>query len=367
MTYDPQGDTACVCRLLLFISVCVALAGVYLLHLSSLHTRAHAVMTYGEVVQQWTDHVRVRFREASFTLQTNLTRKADDRRNTNEGVLIHLTTNASTELLPDRGSDLLAYEPLRYERVALLLPHRTSWVEEDVRLTLVTRAPGSSKRCTFELGGAEGLPVAYRQAWPYSRAECGARLGGSYNPSSGQCTCFYAVSEVCIKVSLMAGCLTPDASGGGVGCEPGKEGLWSPVRYKRLKGARAVGAPSFHRDPPQHIGRPTLRVRHSADPMISAHNLTHDRLDFGIGDGVKALGGIELLMCAIALGLPAVYFFLRRMRGSYDGSDAPPAIFTRIFACESVAGEDEMMEATFGCAGGVEMAGRQLHVDPRPS
>eukprot|EP00966_Prymnesium_polylepis_P092986 2152549-Prymnesium_polylepis.1 len=53
---------------------------------------------------------------------------------------------------------------------------------------------------------------------------------------------------------------------------------------------------------PLQTARPMLRVRHAADPMIMAHNLTHDQMVFGLGDGIKAVGGLELLVCAAALG-----------------------------------------------------------------
>jgi len=55
-----------------------------------------------------------------------------------------------------------------------------------------------------------------------------------------------------------------------------------------------------------------LRVRHASDPMISAHNLTHDLMTFGLEDKFKALGGFELIVCAMALATPSLIFFFRR-------------------------------------------------------
>ena len=62
------------------------------------------------------------------------------------------------------------------------------------------------------------------------------------------------------------------------------------------------------------VGRPLLRVRHASDPHITAVNLTHSQLLFGLHDGVKAMGGLELLVCAAALSSPAIFFFARRWR-----------------------------------------------------
>ena len=60
--------------------------------------------------------------------------------------------------------------------------------------------------------------------------------------------------------------------------------------------------------------RPLLRVRHASDPHIVAANLTHSHMLFGVNDGVKAAGGVELLLCAAALASPALFFFVRRWR-----------------------------------------------------
>ena len=136
-----------------------------------------------------------------------------------------------------------------------------------------------------------------------------------------------------------SGCWQLDEGGGGYGCEPGEEGVWSPARYRHVRGARAAGGPAFHRDPPATLPKPMLRVRHAADPLVAAHNLTQDEMHFGASDGLKVLGGLELLITASVLALAPLCFFFRSLRkakarrGRDRGGD-----FTRVPEGQTAAG-----------------------------
>ena len=57
---------------------------------------------------------------------------------------------------------------------------------------------------------------------------------------------------------------------------------------------------------------PLIRVRHAADPYIVAANLTSGTFSFGASDTVKATGGLEAIICGLALAAPALIFFMNR-------------------------------------------------------
>ena len=295
----------------------MGVAGLCLLLLASQHSRGVVISQFDIAVARWASHVRPAFINASFVLHANRTRREDR-------VSLALLSNATNEPFADHGTDVPTYLPLRYEKRSWPRSGATDFAALDdlnVHLALTTVAPHTGARCTFDLSDPFGVPLAYRSTWPYTRQVCNGRFGGSYIPSRGECVSFYALAEVCIKVSVRDGCLSPDSSGGGVGCYAGTEGAWAPVSYTHVRGVRPQGGPAFHREPPEQLPRPMLRVRHVADPLVVAHNLTSGRLSFGVDDRVKVLGGAELLLCAAALSVPAIVFFLRRMRvPCIDGS-----------------------------------------------
>eukprot|EP00327_Prymnesium_parvum_P001778 CAMPEP_0182836456 /NCGR_PEP_ID=MMETSP0006_2-20121128/22109_1 /TAXON_ID=97485 /ORGANISM="Prymnesium parvum, Strain Texoma1" /LENGTH=86 /DNA_ID=CAMNT_0024965073 /DNA_START=1 /DNA_END=258 /DNA_ORIENTATION=- len=74
MAFDPQQDTACVCRLLLVVSIALALTGGYLLYRSSLHERRKVVLKYDETVSQWSDQIREMFDDSTFIFHTDVLR-----------------------------------------------------------------------------------------------------------------------------------------------------------------------------------------------------------------------------------------------------------------------------------------------------
>ena len=69
-----------------------------------------------------------------------------------------------------------------------------------------------------------------------------------------------------------------DATGGGYGCEPGPDRLWSLGRYGHVRGVHAPGGAPFHRDAPYAAASPLLVVRHVADPLIAAPHHVVDEI-----------------------------------------------------------------------------------------
>lgn len=319
-----DADVKCFCGLLLALAGALAFAALALGVAATHHERDHAVRVYDNSVAAWEASNRAAFEDAAFVFRVQaVERDAESTHHTGDAdgrdvaTAAALSRNGSSEptLLRDHGADLHGYRPLRYEWRGPLLPAGAGWAEPVLRVSLEARAPTRRTVCTQPLGGADGIPLAYRVETPAvsPRQQCVSIQGGSYIAAHGTCVTYHALHELCIKVSLVDGCWRADGGGGGYGCEPGAQGDWSVGVYRHVVGRRAPGGTSFHRDPPLLTPSPVLRVRHASDPRVAALNLTGGTLAFATPDTVKALGAFELLVCAAALATPALIFFLRHL------------------------------------------------------
>jgi hypothetical protein len=340
----PDADLAFLCWTLLAIALGLVIASITMLVDASHHERGHLVDIYDARVVEW-ERSREHFADAAFTVDLKL-EGATDTSN------IKLKSNESVETIPDHGLDLLPYEPLRYDLQHLPLGEDSSdsageWSERSFSLTLRSSVPSSGSSCESKLGGVDGFSLGYRAERFHqgSQKSCASHFGGTYVASQGACVTYYALSEICVKVSLHGGCWRPDPSGGGDGCEPGDQNAWAVGVYRRVPGHRPAGGPAFNRDPPQQVVRPTVLVRHVADPVVVAQNLTAGSLNFGTQDYVKGIGALELLLCAVALGSPTIMFFMRRFYGrdccGAEALRADSVRFTRV-----PVGEAEMMRVS---------------------
>lgn len=139
MALDPLPEKACLCRLLLVVSLVLAACGGVALHNSSRHTRSSLVASYERAVHAWNADERNAFTGVAFSLQVNVTQRAQDvDARTSREILIRLPTtslaiplppNSTHEPLADKGADLPYYKPLRYEGRQQLLSGRIGWPE----------------------------------------------------------------------------------------------------------------------------------------------------------------------------------------------------------------------------------------------
>lgn len=277
-----ESDRVTCCGLLLFVSGAVGVAGIVSLLTATHHTRAQMVGVYRESARLWTAQTRRPFADAEFVL--NLTTVGGT------NIAVNLDRTHAPESHRPAGNDIPLYMPLRYTTDHELL---YSWAEPHIRFQLQASAPfHEGTQCASEiLGGAGGLPLAYHldSPWSHGGALCASRHRGSFDAARSVCVTYHALTRLCIKVALRDGCWSPDASGGGYGCEPGADGLWALGTYESVAGNHADGAEAFHRDPPTRAPPPNLLVRHAGDPLIAARNLTAGSLDFGLGDGMCVL------------------------------------------------------------------------------
>ena len=296
-SYDADADAACGCRLLLTVACCAGLGALYLFFAAAQQVRGMTVSAYDQSVLHWLD-TRQAFEDAAFAFNVSWT---------TGHLSLRLSRTAATESpMPDQGADLLSYSPLRYETRWPV--DELQWSEPSLWLTFHGSVASRGSSCVESLGGTHGLPLAYHEELLHlSSRQCVALVGGSYLESRQACMAYYALAELCVKVTLRDGCWRLSSAGGGYGCEPGPTGDWSVGVYRRVSGHHSSGSPSFHRDPPGSSARPWLRVRHTADPRVTAQNLTHGTLIFGIDDSVKTIGGLELLLCAPTSYPPTSY------------------------------------------------------------
>jgi len=294
--YDAYSDRRCACWLLCALCVAAAIAGGSLLLAANEHRRAHSVAAYDRHVERWSEIARPDFARAEFSLSFNGSAPQP------------LVASDAPEPrgLHDHGGDVLAYAPLRYERS---VPPPSAWNEASVHATLTTVGT------TVVQLGAHGIPLAYRDR---RRDAGGSRscehAGGSYEHGGlgrGECTYFYYLAELCVKVRRAPdGQWAADATGGGVGCAAGEGAAWSPARYARARGAHEPAGAAFHRRPPPRAPAPVVvRVRHVEDPLLAAANLTGGALEFPLGDAPKVAGALELLIAGTLLSVPALLFF----------------------------------------------------------
>ncbi len=317
MAYPSETDAVCLCRLLLLVALALLVCGLALFGIALRHTRAGVVAAYDRRVRVWESELRGFFEaRAAFEVVATPAGGTPAR-----PVTIELASTDAAEPRPlrDVGSDVLPHTPLRHEASgALTAGGGGGFDTSHVALTLRSRDGASGVACATPLGGDAGIALGYRQErdWPPARrSECSRRLGGSYVAGRGVCVTWHALAEVCVKVAASAReprCWVPDAGGGGYGCEPGEGREWSVARYARLAGRAEPGRMAHERAEPGSMPPVSVVVRHAADPLIAARNLSAGSMGFGATDGVKALGGVELLVCAAGLGAPAVLFFLRR-------------------------------------------------------
>lgn len=317
------SDATFCCAVLLAISISLALAGLWALRRAGDHTRGRLVALYDARVEAWTMRWRAELESATFSATVSQVRPSSNEREARPppSSPLRLQPNTTKESLHDGGHDLRHYKPLRHEWRGPLgggggpAASTAAWSEARARISLHASAPSDGAHATtIEVASERGLVLGFRETGRSGRLACSAPRGGgsgSYDPGSSVCEHYYSLAEVCVKVRRGDGGSgwVADETGGGIGCEAGERGLWSPVRYTRLAGRVEPAGPAYERAAPVRVPAPLLRVRHAADPMIAARNLTHDSLAFGTPDFVKVAGGVELLVCAAALAAPALVYF----------------------------------------------------------
>jgi len=366
----PSDATVC-CALLLLVSIAMAAAGLFALRRASDHARGRLVALYDDRVDAWNARWRSELENTSFSAVATRLHSSDKHEARPPPPpplrLQPITTNEGA--LHDTGHDLRHYTPLRHEwRGPLggggggggggLAASTVEWSEARVRISL--HASGT----TIDVASERGLVLGFRELGRSGRSACGASRGGgasgSFDPGSGVCEHYYSLAEVCVKVRRDGGGgWVADPTGGGIGCEAGERGLWSPARYARVAGQVAPAGPAYERAAPAAVAAPLLRVRHAADPLIAARNLTHDSLAFGTPDFVKLAGGVELLVCAAALAIPALVYFCagccaaggsstlgsrRRQRGDGDGDGDGDGVARRPLRTSGVLEPDDELE-----------------------
>jgi len=123
----------------------------------------------------------------------------------------------------------------------------------------------------------------------------------------GTCSYYYAISEICLKVSQQNGRLQLDTTYGGPGCwysnnYPDDNGLWIPARYVKIPYSSLQNTINFNNIP--------VTVRHQNDPFIYAEYLTHGTLSFGLTPGEKLLIGAALMGIGGFFMLPCCIFII---------------------------------------------------------
>ena len=311
MSHD--SDRVLGCSLLLLLALAIFIAGVAVLLNAGRHTRNKLIERYAAAVDTWKETTRSAFTDAIFVVEVS----------SSSFDAIQLEPTRITESEP-KDSDLPAYKPLRYE--GRLHYNHSSWTERPLHFTLHSRVTESGRNCVSEpLRGAEGIRFGYHEVHDWSHdppRACASRQGGSFDTARRVCVTYMALRELCVKVSRSAenSCWKLDASGGGYGCAPRADGLWSLGTYRRVRAEqqRPPGdGESYHMraatpDMTRPEYAPLIRVRHAAEPYIVAANLTSGTLSFGASDTVKATGGLEAIICGLALAAPALIFFMNR-------------------------------------------------------
>lgn len=310
------------CALLLTVACTVAVAGMVVLINYSRHERGAKVQAYDESVRAW--HLSAQQLErALFSLNVSWL---------GGGNRVRLVRNRSDEsTLPDDGRDLLPYEPLRFEWRGPLLSEGSGWSELPLSVSLESVwRHGHGLACPMVAIDGALLALGYVDSVPSSsRQQCATRYGGSYEATERSCVVYRALRELCVKVSIRNGCWAPDGAGGGFGCQPGEDGSWAVGVYETRRGRRS--SRPFHRVAPAEASQPLLRVRHASDPRVVAYQITGGTLNFGVSDTVKAVGGLEMLLLALALATPALLFFgLRWHKACGAGSEASVVRFSRL-------------------------------------
>lgn len=203
-----ESDVRCFCTLLLVLAAALAIAGIALGRAATKHERSHVVNIYDDHVLAWQHH-RAQFEDAAFSFDV----RAIDRDGAaaagpapaaaGYSSTIRLARNTSRELIPlhDSGQDLFKYQPLRYRvRGIYICMHtytwhaymayacppcssdhlkprgryegrgalveggvRAKWAEPILRIRLHAQVPsrGTAVCGSYELGGADGVPLAF--------------------------------------------------------------------------------------------------------------------------------------------------------------------------------------------------------------
>lgn len=291
-----EGKSILCCCLLL---ACVGLvvSGIYLALSALDDKRARVIEEFQAGAENWSVQTRSQFDGLAVEVRANGTSWP-----------LRLTTSESETR--DQGTDVPQYSGLHYEAIGLpkvLVP--TGWNAVPIVFTFnVTSATEESR---FSVGS---IPLSVRQLEHYNEKMCFMHQG-VFNKALLQCTMFYQISSLCIKVRLENGRWLPDASGGSYSCQPGVARDWAPAQYKKIWHVRSHKE-TFSRPLPDGIDPAIVRVelRSVMDPIILAYGITGDSLVFPASNTELVVGGCWMVVGGVLVSLPTLRYFCRQRR-----------------------------------------------------